>query len=185
MGAPAFLDHCTKFLRSSSNSRLSRPCVINFPAVSLSPKTQGGFTILQKETLFIVATVMLFSVSMLSGHPKSSTASVGKIARGKYLVENTSMCHDCHTPRNEKGELIKEQSLKGMALPFKPAVPMPVWADKSVNIAGLPGWEKDAAIKFFMTGIAYNGLPARPPMPQYRFNQQDAEAIVAYLQSLK
>jgi hypothetical protein len=35
-----------------------------------------------------------------------------------------------------------------------------------------------------MTGIAFNGLPARPPMPQYRFNQQDAEAIVAYLKSL-
>jgi hypothetical protein len=35
-----------------------------------------------------------------------------------------------------------------------------------------------------MTGIASNGLPVRPPMPQYRFNQQDAEAIVAYLRSV-
>jgi hypothetical protein len=35
-----------------------------------------------------------------------------------------------------------------------------------------------------MTGIAYNGLPARPPMPQYRYSRQDAEAIVAYLKSL-
>jgi hypothetical protein len=64
-------------------------------------------------------------------------------------------------------------------------VPMPVWADKSSNIAGLPGWEKDAAIRFMMTGVAYNGLPGRPPMPQYRFNQPDATAIVAYLKSLE
>jgi hypothetical protein len=87
-------------------------------------------------------------------------------------------------PFNEKGEPIKEQWLQGATLSFKPTVPMPVWAEKSTAIAGLPGWEKDAAIKFLMTGIAYNGLPGRPPMPQYRFNQPDAEAIVAYLKSL-
>ena len=61
---------------------------------------------------------------------------------------------------------------------------MPVWADKSPNIAGLPGWEDAAAVKFLMTGIAYNDLPGRPPMPQYRFNKEDATAIVAYLRSL-
>jgi len=36
-----------------------------------------------------------------------------------------------------------------------------------------------------MTGIAYNGLPGKPPMPQYRFNREDATAIVAYLKSLE
>jgi len=94
------------------------------------------------------------------------------------------MCGDCHNPHNEQGEPIKEQLLQGTILPFKPLVPMPVWAEKSPNIAGLPGWEKDAAIKFLMTGVAPNGLPGRPPMPQYRFNQPDAEAITAYLKSL-
>jgi hypothetical protein len=62
---------------------------------------------------------------------------------------------------------------------------MPVWADKSTNIAGLPGWDKDAAIRFLMTGIAQNGLPPRPPMPQFHLNLQDATAVVAYLKSLK
>lgn len=122
---------------------------------------------------------------MLAAQQKSHTIPGAKVARGKYLVENIGMCGDCHTPRNEKGEFVKEQWLQGTTLDFKPTVPMPVWADKSVNIAGLPGWEKDTAIKFFMTGTAYNGLPARPPMPQYRYAQQDAEAIVAYLQSLE
>jgi len=69
-------------------------------------------------------------------------------------------------------------------LSFKPIVPIPVWADKASNIAGLPGWETGDAVKFLMTGIAYNDLPARPPMPQYRFNKEDAEAVVAYLKSL-
>jgi hypothetical protein len=39
-------------------------------------------------------------------------------------------------------------------------------------------------VKLLMTGMAYNILPGRPPMPQYRFNQEDASAIVAYLRSL-
>ena len=61
---------------------------------------------------------------------------------------------------------------------------MPVWADKSPNIAGLPGWGDKAAVKFLMTGIAYNDLPGRPPMPEYRLDQEDATAIVAYLRTL-
>ena len=116
---------------------------------------------------------------------KSRATSAATIARGKYLVESVGLCGDCHSPRNEKGEPIKGQELKGTTLGFKPTVPMPVWADKAANISGLPGWEKDAAIKFMMTGVASNDLPARPPMPQYRFNVQDAQAIVAYLKSLE
>ena len=137
-----------------------------------------------KAKILIVIVVALGLVSIVAGESKTrNTSSSAKVERGKYLVENIGMCGDCHTAHNEKGEPIKEQWLKGTELPFKATVPMP-WADKSVNIAGLPGWEHDAAVKFFMTGIAYNGLPARPPMPQYRYNRQDAEAIVAYLKSL-
>jgi mono/diheme cytochrome c family protein len=137
-----------------------------------------------KAKILIITVVALRLVSILAGESKTRDASSSeKVERGKYLVENIGMCGDCHTPHNEKGEPIKDQWLKGMELPFKPTVPMP-WADKSVNIAGLPGWEHEAAVKFFMTGIAYNGLPARPPMPQYRYKRQDAEAIVAYLKSL-
>jgi len=46
--------------------------------------------------------------------------------------------------------------LQGAVLTFKPTVAMPVWAEKAPKIAGLPEWEKDAAIRFLMTGIAYN-----------------------------
>jgi hypothetical protein len=138
-----------------------------------------------RKICFGVITFVLLLVPFLAGQkPKPQATSAATIARGKYLVESVGLCQDCHTPRNEKGEFIKEQWMKGATLSFKPIGPMPVWADKSVNIAGLPGWDKDAAIKFMMTGIAYNDLPARPPMPEYRFNQRDAEAVVVYLESL-
>jgi len=137
-----------------------------------------------KAKILIVTVVTLGLVSIVAGESKTRNAgSSAKVERGKYLVENIGMCGDCHTAHDQKGEPIKEQWLKGTELPFKATLPMP-WADKSVNIVGLPGWEHEAAVKFFMTGIAYNGLPARPPMPQYRYNRQDAEAIVAYLKSL-
>ncbi len=130
----------------------------------------------------VVLCLIVFAITTLAAAPP--TAPDAKIERGKYLVERVGMCGDCHTPHNEKGEPIREKWLQGSPLPFKPVVPIPVWADKTPNIAGLPGWEDKDAIKFLMTGIAYNDLPGRPPMPQYRFNHEDASAIVAYLRSL-
>jgi mono/diheme cytochrome c family protein len=139
-----------------------------------------------KKVFFGALVFIMILVPLLAAQKKKLGApSAATLAHGKYLVENVAGCNDCHTPFNEKGEPIQEKYLQGTDLSFKPAVPMPVWADKSTNIAGLPGWDKDAAIKFLMTGIANNGLPARPPMPQFRLNLQDATAVVAYLKSLK
>jgi mono/diheme cytochrome c family protein len=143
-----------------------------------------------RKLLFGITVVALLLVPMMAGQKtaaqkqKLRATLAARVTRGKYLVEQIGLCGDCHTPRDDKGEPIKEQWLKGATLDFKPIAPVPVWADKAPAIAGLPGWENDAAIKFLMTGVAYNGLPRRPPMPQYRFNVQDAQAIVAYLRSL-
>jgi Cytochrome c len=130
--------------------------------------------------LVVLAILAATSAMSSSAVPKGSA----KVARGRYLVESVARCGDCHTPTDEKGDPLPGKLLKGATVPFKPTVPMPVWADKAPNIAGLPGWEDDASIKFFMTGIAYNDLPARPPMPSYRLTLEDAEAVVAYLKSL-
>jgi mono/diheme cytochrome c family protein len=125
------------------------------------------------------------SITLIAGNSShGSAATAAKVARGKYLVEQVGLCDDCHTPRDERGKPIAANYLQGAPIGFKPVAPVPVWADKAPAIAGLPGWDDAAAIKFLMTGIAYNGLPPRPPMPAYRFNRQDAEAVLAYLKSL-
>jgi hypothetical protein len=137
-----------------------------------------------KKLLCSIAALALL-VPLLAGQKrKIHTPASVSVARGKYLVEQVGLCGDCHTPRNDKGEFVREQWLKGATLDFKPIAPVPVWVDKAPAIAGLPGWEKDAAIRFLMTGVGNNELPSRPPMPQYRFNVQDSQAIVAYLKSL-
>ncbi len=115
----------------------------------------------------------------------AKTASKQQIAHGEYLVKAIAGCSDCHTPMDEKGQPLQAKWLQGAKLFFAPTVPIPNWADTSVNIAGLEGWDHEKAIQFFMTGLAPNGQPARPPMPQYHMNRADAEAVVAYLESLK
>jgi mono/diheme cytochrome c family protein len=138
-----------------------------------------------KLAAFAPAFAVLLVVVVTSAFSSSaSPAQAAKVARGKYIVEGMGMCNDCHTPHGEKGELVAGKLLQGATLPFKPLVPMPVWADTTPSIAGLPGWTNQQAVRFLMTGVAYNGLPGRPPMPQYRMNKQDAEAVVAYLRSL-
>ncbi|HXT11557.1 MAG TPA: c-type cytochrome [Candidatus Angelobacter sp.] len=107
------------------------------------------------------------------------------VKRGEYLVERVSMCADCHTPRNETGQYDMTKWLQGNVLDFKPMHPMPFMA-VAPPIAGLPTLPTDAlAIRFFETGTNAAGKLPMPPMPQFRFNHDDATAVVAYLRSLK
>lgn len=108
-----------------------------------------------------------------------------KVARGKYLVENVGLCADCHTPRNERGELVQARQLQGSPLGFAPTVPMPAWANAAPAIAGLPSMNEADAVKFLETGVKPNGQSPRPPMPPFRFSHEDAEAVAAYLKSLR
>jgi mono/diheme cytochrome c family protein len=60
------------------------------------------------------------------------------------------------------------------------------WASFAPRLAGLPaGYTQEQIVHFLMTGERPDGRPGPlPPMPAYRFEREDAEAIVAYLKSL-
>ena len=136
--------------------------------------------------LALVTGLLVLTSPHNSSAAQSKTSSKHQqIAHGEYLVKAIGQCGDCHTPMNAKGEFIPGKWLQGKKLEFAPTIAMQVWADTSPNIAGLPGWKHENAVQFFMTGLAPNGQPARPPMPQYKMNRADAEAVVAYLESLK
>ena len=108
-----------------------------------------------------------------------------QIEHGQYLVERVCLCGDCHSPRTDKGEFDRTQWLQGELISFKPDHPMP-FAAIAPPIAGRPGYAKDeAALKFLETGTNAVGKKAMAPMPQFRFNHEDALAVVAYLRSLK
>jgi mono/diheme cytochrome c family protein len=119
--------------------------------------------------------------------PASPAADPALILRGNYLVNQVGLCVDCHSPRDEKGAFLQGKHLLGSPVAFAPTVPVPAWASAASPIAGLPaGWTKEAAMHFLMTGERpFNLPPVRPPMPPYRFSQDDARAVVAYLHSLR
>jgi mono/diheme cytochrome c family protein len=136
-----------------------------------------------KRTIFGAAVCLVAIAAVLSAQSSKKSSNADLVARGKYIVESTGMCADCHTPMTEKGPDMSKH-LQGATLMFKPTVPVPDWADRSATIAGLKGWSDAEAIKFFTTGVDPNGKTARPPMPAYRYSENDARAVTAYLRSL-
>jgi mono/diheme cytochrome c family protein len=116
-------------------------------------------------------------------------AQSDKVARGKYLVEEVAQCGNCHTSKTSEGALDKEKWLKGMTLDFEPMQPVKGWHKTSPDLT--PGsrlwqrWGEAGLVKFLSTGLGPSGKPADPPMPMYKMTQEDAEAVVGYLKSLK
>ena len=109
--------------------------------------------------------------------------------RGKYLIEEVAKCQDCHTPRSPDGQLDHEKWLKGTVLDFQPMQPVKDWHKTSPDL--VPGsrlwqrWGEKGITEFLKTGLGPSGHAADPPMPTYKLRAEDAEAIVAYLKTLK
>jgi mono/diheme cytochrome c family protein len=112
-------------------------------------------------------------------------ASKQQLERGRYLVERACLCVDCHSPRDAKGNPDPAKAMQGAPTMFKPIVKVPAWAETAPALAGLVGYTDAQIIKALTTGIGPTGNPLRPPMPQFRFDKTDAEAIAAYLRTLK
>lgn len=119
----------------------------------------------------------------LTAADKATQVASPLVQRGEYLVHRTGLCIDCHSPRNERGEFVKEAHLGGAPIGFAPTVPMPAWAPVAPPLAGLPTMSDQQALTFLTTGVRPDGSRPRPPMPEYRFNDEDARAIVAYLRA--
>ena len=107
------------------------------------------------------------------------------IERGKYIVENVAMCERCHTPRDENGNPDRSNWLKGGPVQMMQTYPTPTWATREPRIAGAPPGTDEQFITLLTTGISRTGAPPNLPMPPFRMTRQDAEAVLAYLKSLR
>lgn len=109
------------------------------------------------------------------------------VERGQYLVTGIGGCNDCHTPQTPNGPDLTH-SLQGAPLAFElvPALQGQVpWAPAAPPIAGGPANYTDAQFETFLqTGVRPDGSHARPPMPQFRLNADDAHAVAAYIKTL-
>lgn len=125
------------------------------------------------------------------GPPVGSVPDVSRddqVAYGAYLAGPLGHCVECHTPM-EQGRFDFENRLMAGGL----RIPGPWGVSISANITpdketGIGTWS-DADIKRAIThGIRADGAELGPPMPfafYARMTDQDVNAIVAYLRTLK
>ncbi|HEY3440025.1 MAG TPA: c-type cytochrome [Paludibaculum sp.] len=116
-------------------------------------------------------------------------AAAAKIEYGRYLAEEVGKCQICHSPRTETGQLDKERWMKGAVLDFAPMKPVEGWHKTAPDITSggrlWERWGEAGMVKFMTTGLTPKGTPSDAPMPAYKLKQEDAEAMVAYLKTLK
>ncbi len=145
-------------------------------------------SVVQKLSPAIVVIVALSGALLVAqSKPSSPNKAAGgsAAARGKYLVEGVARCGQCHTPQNSDGSSDRSHWLQGAPVPWNPAKPDSNWPLTAPRIGGTPLPASDAdMVKLLTTGIWTTGAPLRAPMPQFRMNSADAEAVVAYLKSL-
>lgn len=140
---------------------------------------------------FVLVAVAALAAAVTLGQYRADSQETGapaqqdQFARGKYIAHHVAMCVECHSPRDENGKLIESKLFKGAPMPVAaPPYPGIDWAFQAPDIAGLVGYDDEA--KLLMTGIVpRTGKAPRRPMPSFQMTQEDAEAVVAYLKSLR
>jgi len=115
----------------------------------------------------------------------SDSTDLGVIARGKYIVESVAVCSQCHTPHDSQGRPIQSEWLAGGPLWLQPSEPMGDWPQRVPRIGVTPPGTDQEMTMLLTTGIWRDGTRLRPPMPQFRMSIDDAQAVVAYLKSLR
>jgi mono/diheme cytochrome c family protein len=157
------------------------------------------FKVLGVAALAVVALVAIGVSYLALRKPAQRPASVDKveatpqrIARGRYLVHNVSICLDCHSERTY-----------AYALPFKPGregVGGFIW-DKKIGFpgtvaaanltpdreTGLGQWTDGEILRAMREGVDREGNALFPIMPygHYRhMSDDDAQSIVAYLRTI-
>src|SRR5436190_5188705 len=81
----------------------------------------SGVSLNTRRTIGAIGALWLAFAVSAQAEPPSEAAPVvtvaqksdPRVSRGRYLVEHVGLCADCHSPRNEKGEFVRELWLKG------------------------------------------------------------------------
>jgi mono/diheme cytochrome c family protein len=133
-----------------------------------------------RVVLLVAGAVILAAVQVgLAAAPQE------QVARGSYLVGQVAMCVQCHTPRDADGNLDRARLLKGAPMPVRSPFANQTWAFAAPAVAGLPGWTAEDALRLLTAGRRLSGYTPKRPMPPFRLLREDAEAIVAYLHTLR
>jgi mono/diheme cytochrome c family protein len=108
------------------------------------------------------------------------------VERGRYLVESIAGCGNCHTPL-DKGQRDWSRIGQGgqeFEGPWGVSVARNITPHRE---DGLGKWSDDEIKRAIRTGVSRSGAKLFPPMGFFyaKVQEEDLDAIVAYLRSLK
>ncbi len=116
----------------------------------------------------------------------TAPAMSDKVRYGEYLA-NIAHCMECHTPRDDKGMLVRSQwGAGGQSI----AGPWGVTISRNLTPGpgGLKDWTDAEIAHTIRTGLDRNGQALKPPMAfgfYKNIDDADMAALIAYLRSLK
>lgn len=147
-------------------------------------------------SLAIVATIgWLFVRKPAMAAPKDAKvlATAERLERGRYLFEHRLDCGGCHSERDfsRLGGPVKPDGVgKGVVFPDEMGLPGRVVAPNLTpdKETGLGNWTDGEIMRAIREGVDREGNALFPfmPYPSYRsMSDEDLEAVVAYIRSLK
>lgn len=153
---------------------------------SLAPSLASRYLLLVAAVAMLGLTMTATSQETPAPEAPAAPAASGDVERGRYLVEGVGMCGQCHSPRDDKGNLQMDQWLEGAVVPVpKPEGYVGGWAYKAPRISGLPQHTDEEFVTLMTTGVNRDGKILMGPMPPFRLTEEDALAIAAYLRTLR
>jgi mono/diheme cytochrome c family protein len=133
--------------------------------------------------------VLIFGLAVALGTSAIGAQAQSSVERGKYLV-TLGGCSDCHTPGTFLGHPDISRYLGGSDVGF--AIPgLGVFAGANLTPdkeTGIGNWSTQEIVTAITTGKRPDGRMLAPIMPSEALSQlsrDDAEAIAAYLKSIK
>ena len=142
--------------------------------------------------LSVALILIILAKTSAQSHPPAGAATpepqqrvTGNVERGRYLAEHVAMCVECHSGRDEQGNILESERYMGAPVPAGPPWAND-WALRAPRNKGLPGYDDAMAMRLLTQGaIGRDGAQLRLPMPRFRMNNQDAADVIAFLRSLE
>ncbi len=114
-----------------------------------------------------------------------SSAAAATIERGRYLVHDAAMCVQCHSPRTNDGTILEQQWMRGGPVWVERPAWTEKWAPQAPDVVAIARGRADYLVTILTTGQRPDGTKPKAPMPPFRLTDEDAQAVVAYLETLR